>query len=186
MDPISIAPLVISAWNLLAPYAKKVADKFVEKAGESLPDAVGKVWDAVKGKMEERPETSTLPAELAATPDDQIAQGAFQYQLKKLLENDEAFAQQLEKLVNEAKQVTSYSAILNSDVTIAQGTGAVAAGERGVVVGGNVQDSTIVTGDENVVGNRNIAQTIRAKGRSTIKNVNQATNRKGHDEEKDT
>jgi hypothetical protein len=104
MDPISIAPLVISTWNLIAPYAKKVGEKLAEKASDALPDAVGKVWDTVKGKMEERPETKTLPTDLAATPDDQSVQGAFQYQLKKLLENDDAFAQQLENLVNDAKE----------------------------------------------------------------------------------
>jgi hypothetical protein len=34
-------------------------------------------------------------------------------------------------------------------IYIAQGPGAVAAGERGVAVGGHVQGSTIVTGDAN-------------------------------------
>jgi hypothetical protein len=148
MDPISIAPLVLSAWKLIAPYAKKLAGKLVEKAGESLPDVVGKVWDTVKGKMEEHPETSTLPAELAATPDDQVVQGAFQYQLKKLLENDEAFAQQLERLINEAKQQgTSYKSTLKGDGALAQGIGATAVGKGGVHIGGNASDNTIITGD---------------------------------------
>jgi len=153
MDPISIAPLVISAWKLIAPYAKKVAGKLVEKAGDALPDAVGKIWDTVKGKMEEHPETSTLPAELTATPDDPMVQGAFQYQLKKLLENDEAFAEQLEKLVNDAKQVTTttYSAFLEGDGAVAQGNGATALGKGAVHIGGNASGNTIVTGDKNSV-----------------------------------
>jgi hypothetical protein len=153
MDPISIAPLVLSAWKLIAPYAKKAAGKLVEKAGESLPEAVGKVWDTVKDKMEERPETSTLPAELTAAPDDQIVQSAFQYQLKKLLEHDEAFAKRLEELVNQAKQVTAttYSATLAGDGAIAQGNGATAVGKGAVHIGGNVSGSTIVTGNHNSV-----------------------------------
>ena len=153
MDPVSIAPLVISAWKLIAPYAKKVAGKLVEKAGESLPDAVGKVWDTVKDKMEEHPETSALPAELTAAPDDQVVQGAFQYQLKKILENDEVFARQLEKLVTDAKQMTTttYSATLEGDGAIAQGNGATAVGKGGVHIGGNVSGSNIVTGNHNAV-----------------------------------
>ena len=151
MDPVSIAPLVLSAWSLLAPYAKKIAGKLVEKAGESLPDVVGKVWDTVKGKMEESPDTKALPADLVAAPDDQDMQGAFKYQLKKLLENDEAFAQQLAKLVNEAKQVTMYSAALQGDGALAQGDNVVAVGKGGVHIGGNVSGSNIITGNHNTV-----------------------------------
>lgn len=148
MDPISIAPLVISTWSFLAPYAKKLAGKLIEKAGESLPDVVGKVWDMVKEKMEAKPETAALPADLVSTPDDQAVQGAFQYQLKKLLESDAAFAQQLEKLVSEAKvQVTTtYSATLKGDGAIAQGN-ATAVGRGGVHIGGNASDNVIITAD---------------------------------------
>ena len=96
MDPITISALVTSAWSLLAPFAKKAAGKLVEKSSEELPEVVaGKVWDAVKGKMEAHPETKSLPADLVRKPDNQVVQGAFQYQLQKLLEKDEAFARQL-------------------------------------------------------------------------------------------
>lgn len=151
VDPISIAPLALSAWNLLAPFVKKMGGKLLEKAAESLPDVVGKVWDAVKEKMESKPETQELPADLAAAPEDPAVQGAFQYQLKKLLENDEAFAKRLDELVREAKQVTSYSAALEGDGAIAMGDNAKAVGAGGVMIGGNVSGSNIVTGDNNVV-----------------------------------
>ena len=167
MDPVSIAPLVLSAWSLLVPYAKKIAGKLVEKAGESLPDVVGKVWDTVKGKMEESPDTQALPADLVAAPDDQDMQGAFKYQLKKLLENDEAFAQQLEKLVNEAQQEITYSAALKGNGAIAQGPGAKAVGARGVLIEGNVDGSTIISGNNNrLAGNSTTdAPTPTKKGR---------------------
>jgi hypothetical protein len=149
MDPISIASLAVGAWKLIEPYAKKLGGKLVEKAGESLPDVVGKVWDSVKEKMETKPETQSLPSDLVKAPEDEDTQGAFKYQLKKLLENDDAFAKRLEDLVKEAKQVTSYSANLEGDGAIAQGTGAVAVGKGGVHVGGNVNGSNIVTGNDN-------------------------------------
>jgi hypothetical protein len=151
MDPISLAPLVLSTWNLLAPYVKKAGGKLVEKAGEALPEATGKIWDMVKEKLEAQPETKNLPAELVKSPEDEDLQGTFRYQLKKLLENDETFAGQLQKLVNEAKQVTMYSAKLNGGGAIAQGRGAKAVGKGGVYIGGNASDNTIVTGDHNSV-----------------------------------
>jgi hypothetical protein len=151
MDPISIAPLVISAWKLIAPYAKKVGGKLVEKAGDVLPDAVGKVWDTVKGKMEERPETKTLPTDLAATPDDQSVQGAFQYQLKKLLETDDAFAQQLEKLVNDAKE----GSISNRDGVVATNhSNAIGRIDVGGDLSGNI-----------VVGNKNSVNSNKPAGK---------------------
>jgi hypothetical protein len=152
MDPVSIAPLVVSVWKLISPYAKSLASKLVKKAVESLPDVVDIVWDTVKEKMEEHPETSALPIDLVTTPDDQAVQGAFKYQLKKLLENDEAFALQLEKLVNQAKkQGISYTATLNGDGGIAQGDGSVAVGRGGTYVNGDVSESNIITGNNNSV-----------------------------------
>lgn len=151
MDPISIAPIAISVWKLLQPYAKKVGSKLAEKAGESLPDVVDKMWDTVKVKMESKPETQNLPADLAKAPDDEDTQGAFKYQLKKLLENDETFAKRLDELVNEAKQVISYSAEMKGDGAIAQGDNSVAVGRGGVHIGGSVSGSTIITGDKNVI-----------------------------------
>ena len=154
MDPITISALVTNAWNLLAPLAKKAAGKLVEKSGEDLPEVVaGKVWAAVKEKMEAQPETKSLPADLVRKPDNQAVQGAFQYQLQKLLENDEAFTHQLEKLVSEAKQVTTYNATLSGDGAIAQGNGATAIGKGGAYIGGSISSSTIITGDGNSVNN---------------------------------
>lgn len=43
MVPIAIAPLAISAWKLLEPYARKLGGKLAEKAGESLPEVADKM-----------------------------------------------------------------------------------------------------------------------------------------------
>lgn len=151
MDPISFAPLALSAWNLIVPYAKRLGAKLVEKAGESLPDVVDKLWDAVKEKMESRAETKELPADLVAAPEDQAVQDAFQYQLKKLLENDEAFAYQLEILVNQAQQAAANMNTMEGDGAMAQGDHSVAAGKGGIYVGGNVSGSNLITGNQNIV-----------------------------------
>ncbi len=155
MDPIMISALVTGAWNLIAPYAKKAANKLIEKSGEELPDVVvGKVWDAVKEKMESKPEAASLPAELIQDPQDEDLHGTFRRQLKKLLENDEAFARQLEKLVNEAQQVTTYNATLTGDGAIAQGNGATAVGKGGILIEGDVNGSNVIRGDHNTVSSK--------------------------------
>ena len=152
MDPISIPLLVTGTWAVLEPFIKKAGGKLLEKAGEYLPEAVGKVWDTVKAKMESKPETASLPVDLANKPDNAAVQGAFQYQLEKLLDNDEAFAEKLDALVKEAKQVnvTTMSATLTGDGAIAQGENAKAVGAGGVMVGGNVTGN-INTGNSSPV-----------------------------------
>jgi len=157
MDPVTIAPLAISAWKILAPWIKKLAGKMIEKASDELPEAVGKVWDTVKEKMEAKPETQSLPAEVVAAPEDEDVQGAFKYQLKKLLENDEAFAKQLDQLVKDAgkaKGGKTYNATLDGDGAVAQGDNSVAIGKGGVYIGGNANDNVIVTGDEHKISKK--------------------------------
>lgn len=156
MDPITLVPLALS---FIMPYAKKLAGKLAEKSLEALPDVVGKIWDTVKGKMEERPDTSALPADLVAAPDKPSVQGAFEYQLTKLLENDAAFAQQLEKLVNQAQAqvTTTYSAHVEGGGASAQGTGAKAVGAGGIMIEGGI------SGSNNIVGNGNTDHTDEKK-----------------------
>ncbi len=54
--------------DLLAPFAKNAAGRLIEKSDEELPEVVaGKVWDAVKEKMEAYPETKSQPEDLVKT-----------------------------------------------------------------------------------------------------------------------
>jgi hypothetical protein len=152
MDPLSLAPLAISTWNLLAPYAKKISGKILEKAGESLPDLTGKIWDMVKKKLETQEETKTLPADLIKTPDDLDVQGAFRYQLKKLLENDQVFAQEIEKLMSEARKSTTNAVSVEGDGAAAVGDHAMAIGKGGTYIDGSVSGSTVISGNDNTVG----------------------------------
>ena len=65
---------------------------------------------------------------------------------------DEAFAAEIAKLVDEAKAGTSYQATLIGDGAIAQGPGATAAGKGGIAVGGDVHGGIVMgrnpAGDE--------------------------------------
>jgi hypothetical protein len=152
MDPVSLAPFAVS---MVLPYLQKIAGKLVEKSLEAAPDVVGKAWDLIKEKLESKPETAELPKDVEKNPESKPAQGALEYQLTKLLENDAAFAKQLEKLVKEAKkQAPSNSASLKGSGAIAQGNGAVAVGSRGVHIGGKASGNMIITGDKNSVNTK--------------------------------
>ncbi len=152
MEPISTSLLVAGTWKVLEPFIKKAGNKLLEKASDLLPEEVGKVWDVVKAKMETKPETASIPTDLANKPDNPAVQGAFQYQLEKLLDNDEAFKQQLNALVEKAKQVTvtNMSATLTGNGAIAQGNNAKAVGAGGVMIGGDVTGN-IIMGDNNSI-----------------------------------
>jgi len=84
-----------------------------------------------------------------AHPENTAVQGAFQYHLEEMLEQDKTFLSQLEALVE--KVGTIYTAHLEGSGAIAQGEGATAVGAGGVYIGGNAEGSTIVTGDGNVI-----------------------------------
>jgi len=150
MDPLTLAPLALSAWKMIEPFAKKLGGKLLEKAGEEMPEAIGKVWDAIKNKMESNPATSETPAEVANDPENTNVQGMFQHQLEKLLKNDEEFAKQLAGLVKQAESVTNYNASLTGDGAVAQGNNSTAVGKGGVYGGGNVSGN-IITGDNNSI-----------------------------------
>jgi len=101
---INMDPVTLTAF--LAPYLVKAGKSLMDKASDELPGAVGKLWDSLKAKMESRPESASLPADLAKTPEDVPTQGAFQYQLKKILSEDPEFSEKLTKLLDEAKSQT--------------------------------------------------------------------------------
>ncbi|MBK5278398.1 MAG: hypothetical protein JJE09_06010 [Bacteroidia bacterium] len=161
MDPVSIIPIIASTWSLIAPYVKKVGGKVAEKATESLPDITGKIWDLIKNKLESQQETQSLPDDLVKNPEEQMVQGAFQYQLKKLLENDEAFAKQLESLIKEAKRDTTTAATLHGSGAIAQGQGARAIGEGGISIEGDVSGGNITIGNKNRITNNLARKSVK-------------------------
>ena len=132
MDPGSLAT---AAMGLLLPHLKNAGEKAVEKLGEKLPDAVGKLWTAIFEKFKGK-DTEEAVGELVAQPEDQQVQTAVTYQLKKALEKDSTFLSELEQLLKVAKE-TSGTIINTGSGAVATG-GGVAAGEGGVAVQGDV------------------------------------------------
>jgi hypothetical protein len=145
---MDIPTLANSTWTAIQPFLPIIATKGAEELGKR---AVGEVWDLVKKKFEKDPKSEKLVKKLVENPQDNKVQGAFQYQLEELLEEDATFADQLEKLL--ASAGSDYKAQVIGDGAIAQGTGAKAVGKGGVIVDGNVTGN-IVTGNNNKINHK--------------------------------
>lgn len=143
---IEIPALVTTAWNVLQPFLPIITTKAAEEVGKT---AVAEVWTAVKKKFDTKETAKEALADLLKNPDDGDAQGAFRNQLKKLLEEDSSFASDLANLLE--KVGSTYNAQVNGGGAIAQGTGAKAVGQGGLMIGGSVSGSTVFTGDNNTV-----------------------------------
>ena len=110
MDPQLSTQLV----QLLAPFlpyllkgaklaGQEAAKKLGEKTGEQGFEQVKALWDRLRPKMEARPAALEAAQDAAAHPDDEDALAVLRLQLKKLLAEDEALAQELVRLLTQAR-----------------------------------------------------------------------------------
>ncbi len=122
------------------PHLLKLGERVAEEAGKKLGEAVWEtakaLWAKLRPRVEAKPAAQEAAQEVAAQPDDPDAQAALRLQLKKLLAEDPALAEEIARLWGEAQ---------------AAGVTVVAAGERSVAIGGSVRGSVIITGDRNKV-----------------------------------
>jgi len=144
MDPQLPAQLV----QLLAPYlpyllkglklaGQEAAKALGEKAGEQGFEQAKALWEKLRPKVEARPAALEAAQDAAAHPDDEDALAALRLQLKKLLAEDPALAQEMTRLLERTRPT---------------GRTVIASGSRSVAIGGDVTGSVIVTGDRNKVG----------------------------------
>ena len=145
-DPVALTQ---SLWNYLQPYLPLLLTEAAKAGGKQAPQAVKAIWQALTGRMEQKPAAKEALEDLRAAPDDPDMQAAFRMQVKKLAREDAAFAAELTELLRAAG--TRYEATLTGDGAIAQGEGATAVGAGGVYIGGDASGNTIVTGDGNEV-----------------------------------
>jgi hypothetical protein len=134
MDPQLPAQLV----QLLAPYlpyllkgfklaGQEAAKALGEKAGEQGFEQAKALWDKLRPKMEASPAALEAVQDAADHPNNEDALAALRLQLKKLLAEDQALAQEMTRLVAQ-----------------------ISASERGVAAQ-TIENSTVITGDRNAV-----------------------------------
>jgi hypothetical protein len=147
MDPASIAAGVVS---VLAPFLKGFisgvthgSEKVGEAAGGKLRELAAGIWQRLHPKLQQSPAAMQAVQKVADQPDDEDWQAGLRAQLRMLLEEDHALAEELGSSLEEAQR-----AGVVSDVVIYGGVsadhGAVVAGRDitgGVRTGGDQPDS---------------------------------------------
>ena len=137
MDIGALASSLTTVLVPLLPYLLKAGEKAAEETGKQVAgqswEWAKSLWNKLKPKVEAKEAALEAAQDVAESPEDEDAQAALRRQLKKLLTDDQALAEELSHWLEAA------------------GINVSAIGERSVAVGGNVNSSTIVTGDQNKV-----------------------------------
>lgn len=135
---VEVVELVIQTTQYLLPHlpilvgsyvASNVSAGALQAAGEDAYQYARNLWNNLRGR---RPELDAA-AELAAQHiDDEDAVGAFRFQLKQLFMQHPEVAEDIRTLLAHRPEIKI-----------------VASGDRSVAVGGNLDSSTVITGDGN-------------------------------------
>jgi hypothetical protein len=108
MDPATIASGVAT---VLAPFLKGFlsgvrdgSEKAGEAAGDKVREVAAKIWGRLHPKLEQEPAALQAAEKVADQPDDQDWQAALRVQLKMLLEEDPALAEELGSSLEDAQK----------------------------------------------------------------------------------
>jgi hypothetical protein len=82
---------------------QEAAKELGEQASEQAFEQAKALWDKLRPKVEAKSAALEAAADTAAHPDDEDALAALRLQLKKLLAEDEALAQELVRLLTQAR-----------------------------------------------------------------------------------
>ncbi len=138
MDIGALATSVTTALVPLLPYLLKAGEKAAEETGKTVAgqswEWAKSLWTKLKPKVEAKPAALEAAQDVAQSPDNKDLQAVLRVQLGKLLTEDQSLAEEVSRLLEQGK---------------AAGIHVFAAGERSVAIGGDVNSSTIVTGDQN-------------------------------------
>ena len=151
MDSTVISAMVSTTWVAIKPLLSVIATKGVEEVGKL---STGEVWNYIKKKFDNKPDTKQILVNLLKDPHDIDVQGAFRFQLKQFLQEDPAFAVYLAGLLKDAGMRVSYDGKAEGGSAQAQGDGATAVSRGGVLIGGDAKNNIIITGDENELKGR--------------------------------
>jgi hypothetical protein len=140
MDITALTHAVTTTLIPVLPYLLKAGEKGAEEAGKKLGgeawEGVKNLWAKLRPKVEAKPAALEAVHEVATAPDDADAQAALRLQLRKLLTEDQNLASEINQWWENAKQA---------------GIEVTAIGNRSVAVAGDVKESTVITGNRNVV-----------------------------------
>ena len=132
---MELATILTSLLSPFLPSLLKLGNPMAEEAGKTLGAGLGKgtwgiakqAWSLVSNKVHEKPIAKGAAIAIAEDPYDDEAQAVLSQQLNKLLMENPALSQSLQKLLNEAEDVTgsvtnvTQSVIGNKNIVIGNG-----------------------------------------------------------------
>jgi hypothetical protein len=140
MDIVALASSVTTALVPLLPYLLKAGEKAAEETGKAVAgqswEWAKSLWTKLQPKVEAKPGALEAVRDVAQSPGDEELQTALRVQLRKLLTEDQSLAEEVSRWLDQGK---------------AAGINVAISGDRNVAIGGSVNSSTIVTGDQNKV-----------------------------------
>lgn len=144
---IDIAQLAAQVAAFLAPFlpylikgGKIAAQKAFEKAGEKFTEEAWeqaeKLWGKLKPKVETKPAAQEAVEEFVEDPDEEDALPVLRQQFKRVLAEDLSFAQEISFTIGEIDRSS------------------IQAGDRSVVVKGNIRGSNVFSGNRNIIADQ--------------------------------
>lgn len=137
MEPTLIASTAAAATALLTPYVAKAAEEAAKEVGKKMPQAVAKLWSSIRARFKGKPAAEEAVTDLVVKPQDADIVATFRGQLKKTMESDAHFAEELIQLLKAAQEEAGVTTINTGSGAVAT-KGGVAAGKGGVAVKGDV------------------------------------------------
>jgi hypothetical protein len=150
MDPTTLANATTAA---LAPYLIQAGETLAKQVLNKLPEQAQKLWGTIVEKFEGRPAAEGAAQELVVNAEDPDNQEAFNLQLKKMLRDDPAFAEEVVRLL---KAEQHNAAVQNMGSGAAASGGSVAAGAGGIAIGGNVGGSVVFGNNNSIHGDNSL------------------------------
>lgn len=144
MDVVSFAEQVVS---FLSPHLVKAGEQTVEKISDALPEAAGKLWQAIVGKFKGRAAAEEAVKDVVAQPQDDDNLAALRKELRKALEDEPAFGDELTRLLRSAGREAGDTITETGGGAIAT-RGGTAASHGGIAVGGDVHGNITQGGSE--------------------------------------
>lgn len=132
MDPVTIASVASAVVPVLAPALRhlvKVAEKVGEKGGGTFAETAGKeigentwetaksLWGRLGGKILERPAALEAARDVAKNPGDDDLKAVLKVQIRKILEENPALAQDVAKILKASARLDA-DTIEDSEFTV--------------------------------------------------------------------
>jgi hypothetical protein len=131
---VTLTPALLKAMSAAAKPIGAASEEWVKALGQAAGERAAALMKAISQHFQGQPAAEEAVADFVQTPEDQDVQAALRHQIKKALQADEAFAQELKALLQVEEPGTATE------------TTAIASGERSVAAGRDV-GGPVFTGD---------------------------------------